>query len=200
MCCLWCLIATNANTIIAIAAVLGTFFTALYLITTIFIFIQTKKSAGAAEKSATAAQKSAEAAQRGVDLAAQQFAEQLGQGPHIVLDAIHAAQGLVDYWLKKAANIAPPPQANPDPSGLHAPELTAAIEHARRFSAECAAHLVDANVNIKSAKSELEAAYAAAKKQTYGPPPNNALDHLKTAHGLLARAELIVLRHLNLTQ
>ena len=37
----------------------------------------------------------AEAAQRGVNLAAQQFAEQLGQGPHIVLDAIHAAQGLI---------------------------------------------------------------------------------------------------------
>lgn len=52
MCCLWCLIATNANIIIAIAAVLGTFFTALYLITTIFIFIQTKKSADAAKQSA----------------------------------------------------------------------------------------------------------------------------------------------------
>jgi hypothetical protein len=189
-----------AEWITAIAALVAALATAAYLVVTILIFRQTTRSADAAEKSATGAQKSAEAAQRGVDLAAQQFAEQLGLGAHIVLDAIHAAQGLVDYWLKKAANIAPPPQANPDPNGLHAPELTAAIEHARRFSAECAAHLVDATVNIKSAKSELEAAYAAAKKQTYGPPPNNALDHLKTAHGLLARAELIVLRHLNLTQ
>jgi hypothetical protein len=45
---------------------------------------------------------------------------------------------------------------------------------------------VDANVNIENAKSELETAYAAAKKQTFGPPPNKALGYLKTAHGLLA--------------
>lgn len=57
--------------------------------------------ADAAEKSAASARKSAEAAQRGVDRAAQQFAEQPGERAHIVLDAIHAAQGLVDYWLKK---------------------------------------------------------------------------------------------------
>ena len=84
---------------------------------------------------------------------------------------------MVDYWLQKAANIAPPPQANPDPSGLHAPELIPAIEHARRFSTECVAHLVDANINIKNAKSELGADYAAAKKQTFGPPPDKALDY-----------------------
>jgi hypothetical protein len=51
MCSLGCLIATNANTIIAIVAVLGGFFTALYFIATIFIFIQTKKSADAAKQS-----------------------------------------------------------------------------------------------------------------------------------------------------
>src|SRR5881296_2353530 len=127
-----------AEWITATAALIAALATVAYLVATILIFRQTKRSADAAEKSAASAQKSAEAAQRGVDLAAQQFAEQLGQGPHIVLDAIHAAQGLVDYWLKKAANIAPPPHANPDPSGLHAPELIPAIEHARRFSAECA--------------------------------------------------------------
>ena len=186
-----------AEWITAIAALIAALATVAYLITTIRIFREARRSADAAEKSAESAGKSAEAAQRGVDLAVQQFAEKLGQGTHIVLDAIHAAQGLVDYWLKKAANIAPPPHANPDPSGLHSPELIPAIEHARRFSAECAAHLVDANMNIKNAKSELEAAYAAAKKQTFPALPNQALDYLKTAHGLLARAELIVHRHLN---
>jgi len=189
-----------AEWITAIAALTAALATVAYLVVTIRIFRQATRSADAAEKSAASAQKSAEAAQRGVDLAAQQFAEQLGQGAHIVLDAIHAAQGLVDYWLKKAANIAPPPHANPDPSGLHAPGLIPAIGHARRFSAECAAHLVDTNVNINNARSELEVAYAAAKKQTFPPPPNTALEYLKTAHGLLARAELIVHRHVNPTQ
>lgn len=188
-----------AEWITAIAAFITTLATVGYLVATILIFREMKRSADAAQKSAESARKSAEAAQRGVDLASQQFVEQLGQGAHIVLDAIHAVQGLVDYWLKKAANIAPPPHANPDPNGLHAPELIAAIEHARRFSAECAAQLVDANVNIKNAKSELEAVYATAKKQTFPPPPNNALDYLKAAHGLLARAELIVHRHVNPT-
>jgi hypothetical protein len=186
-----------AEWITATAALIAALATVAYFFATVKVFRETKRSADATEKSASAAQKSAEAAQRGVDLAVQQFAEQLGQGPHIVLDAIHTAQGLVDYWLQKAANIAPPPQANPDPSGLHAPELIPAIEHARRFSPDCAAQLVDANVNIKSAKSELDAAYAAAKKQTYWPPPNKALDYLKAAHGLLARAELIAHRYLN---
>lgn len=32
-------------------------------------------------------------------------------------------------------------------------------------SAECAEHLVDANVNMKNAKSELEAAYAAQRSK-----------------------------------
>ncbi|HXW57067.1 MAG TPA: hypothetical protein VEJ67_15065 [Candidatus Cybelea sp.] len=189
-----------AEWITAIAALIAALATVAYLVATISIFRQTRRSADAAEKSAASAHKSAEAAQRGVDLAVQQFAEQLGQGARIVLDAIHAAQGLVDYWLKKAANIAPPPYANPDPSDLHSPELIPAIEHARRFSPECATQLVDANINIKNAKSELEAAYAAAKRQTFPPPLNQALDYLKTAHGLLARAELIVHRHLNPAQ
>jgi hypothetical protein len=52
---LWSWITANAQAVTAIAAVIGALFTGLYLIATILIFNEARKSADAAKKSADAA-------------------------------------------------------------------------------------------------------------------------------------------------
>jgi hypothetical protein len=70
---LWCWIIANAQAITAIAAVIGALFTALYLIATILIFNEARKSADAAKKSADAATEGVQAAKDNA-LAAKQSA------------------------------------------------------------------------------------------------------------------------------
>lgn len=59
---LWCWITANAQAITAIAASIGALFTALYLIATLLIFNEARKSTDAAEKAAAATTKSSDLA------------------------------------------------------------------------------------------------------------------------------------------
>ena len=132
------------------AAGLTAIFTFLYLIATVLIFSEARKSADAAEKSAAAAGKSADAAQQSIDpFATQEFATQRGLTPRIVKDLIQETYILVGYWLGHAAHIAPPPFGNPDPKGLEKHSLLRAADLARTFSDQCAQLIVQASANIK---------------------------------------------------
>jgi hypothetical protein len=200
--------------ITAIAALIAALATVGYFIYTIGIFREAKRSADAAEgaaaatadaanaskENARAAKQSAEVAQRSIELASQQFAQQLGQAPDIVIDAILATQELITYWKNKAQHIAQPPNANPDPKALDSPLLLAAIPHARIFSSACAVLLSQAHAHLKNAQSELEAAFRAARSQTFGPPRNDASTWLECAQELLNAAHHIALaQHIQTT-
>src|SRR5712692_9190623 len=127
----------------------------------------TQRSADAATDAARASVQQAQAAQETLRLLKESYEERIGQGPQIVREAIQRAKSLVVYWKAQAAHIAQPPLGNPDPAALGNSGLLDVLSHARQISPECASLLIDANQALMNAKSELEKAYAAAKKQTF---------------------------------
>jgi len=92
------------------------------------------------------------------------------------------------YWKYEATHIAQPPQGNPDPAPLANSGLLDVLSHARQISPECAMLLIEANAALMNAKSELEKAYAASRKQTFMPTPGRAPEYLEQAKDLLDKA------------
>src|SRR6267143_5030000 len=92
------------------------------------------------------------------------------------------------YWKYEATHIAQPPQGNPDPAPLANSGLLYVLSHARQISPECAMLLIEANTALMNAKSELEKAYAASRKQTFMPTPGRAPEYLEQAKDLLDKA------------
>jgi len=113
------------------------------------------------------------------------YDERIGQSPQIVREAIQRAKSLIVYWKAEAAHIAQPPQGNPDPAPLANSGLLDVLSHARQISPECATLLIQADAALKNAKSELEKAYATARKQTFTATTGRAPEYLQQAEDLL---------------
>jgi hypothetical protein len=150
--------------------------------------LETYKIRKAAQQSADAATQAAKASIENLRLLKESYEERIGQGPQIVREAIQRAKSLIVYWKAQAARIAQPPHGNPDPAPLGNSGLLDVLSHARQISPECASLLIDANQSLMDAKSELEKAYAAAKKQTFLATPGRAPEYLEQAEGLLDAA------------
>jgi hypothetical protein len=147
-----------------------------------------QRSADAAIDAAKAAVQQALAAQENLRLLKESYEERIGQGPQIVREAIQRAKSLIVYWKYEATHIAQPPQGNPDPAPLAISGLLDVLSHARQISPECVTLLIEANAALMNAKSELEKAYAASRKQTFLPTPGRAPEYLEQAKGLLDAA------------
>ena len=149
---------------------------------------ETYKIRIAAQRSADAATEATKMAQENLRLLKESYEERIGQGPHIVLEAILRAQHLIAYWKHEAAHIAQPPNGNPDPAALANSGLLDVLNHARQISPHSATLLIEANAALVNAKSELEKAYAASRKETFLPTPGRAAVYLEEAEGLLTKA------------
>jgi hypothetical protein len=157
--------------------------------------LETRKIRKASQRSADAATDAAKAAvqqaltgQESLRLLKESYEERIGQGPQIVHEAIQRAKSLIGYWKYEATHIAQPPQGNPDPAPLVNSGLLDVLSHARQISPECATLLIEANTALMNAKSELEKAYAASRKQTFMPTPGRAPEYLEQAKSLLDAA------------
>jgi len=159
-----------------------------YSIETYKIRKATQRSADAATNAARASVDQAIAAQENLRLLKESYEEKIGQGPQIVREAIQRAKSLIVYWKYEATHIAQLPQGNPDPAPLANSGLLDVLSHARQISPECATLLIEANAAMMNAKSELEKAYAASRKQTFMPTPGRAKEYLEQAEGLLNSA------------
>jgi hypothetical protein len=148
----------------------------------------TQRSADAATNAANAAVQQALAAQESLRLLKESYEEKIGQGSQIVRESIQRAKSLIGYWKYEATHIAQPPQGNPDPAPLANSGLLDVLSHARQISPECSTLLIEANAALMNAKSELEKAYAASRKQTFLPTPGRAPEYLEQAKGLLDAA------------
>jgi hypothetical protein len=148
----------------------------------------TQRSADAATNAAKASVDQAVAAQENLRLLKESYEEKIGQGPQIVREAIQRAKSLIVYWKYEATHIAQPPQGNPDPAPLANSGLLDVLSHARQISPERAMLLIESNAALMNAKSELEKAYAASRKQTFMPTPGRAPEYLEQAKDLLDKA------------
>ncbi len=146
---------------------------------------ETYKIRNATQRSADAATEAAKASLENLRLLKESYEERIGQGPQIVREAIQRAKSLIVYWKYEATHIAQPPQGNPDPAALNNSGLLDVLSHARQISPECAKLLIEANAALMNAKSELEKAYAASRKQTFLPTPGRAPQYLEQAEALL---------------
>jgi hypothetical protein len=146
--------------------------------------IETYKIRKASQQSAVAATDATKTAQENLRLLKESYDEKIGQGPQIVLEAIQRAKSLIVYWKTQAAHIAQPPHGNPDPTPLTTSGLLDVLSHARQIPG-CASLLIEANAALTNAKSELEKAYATARKQTFSSTPGRAPEYLKQAEELL---------------
>ena len=154
--------------------------------------IETHKIRKASQRSAVAATDATKAAQENLRLLKESYEERIGQGPQIVLEAIQKAKLLIQFWEPEAAQIPQPPHGNPDPAPLANSGLLNVLSHARQISSECATSLIQANAALMNAKSELEKAYATARKQTYTPTAGRAPEYLRQAAELLDSALQLV--------
>lgn len=152
---------------------------------------ETYKIRRAAQRSADAATEATKMAQENLRLLKESYEKQIGQGPHIVLEAILRAKRLIAYWKDEATHIAQPPHGNPDPAALADSGLLDVLSHARQISPNSATLLSEANAALVNAKSELEKAYAASRKQTFWPTPGRAAVYLEEADGLLDKARRV---------
>lgn len=154
----------NAN-----AAGLTAIFTFLYLLATILIFNEARKSADAAteaakaakdnataaKQAASAADSSAIAAQQSVALVRQQLEEQENLGRSIVITTIDSAIRTIDHWRNlhlenfSSAQIPPTDDFVPDTA-------SSAVEHSRRISLDVVSQLSSAFDDLKQAKLEIE--------------------------------------------
>jgi hypothetical protein len=153
----------------------------------------TQQAAQAATDAAKASVDQAIAAQENLRLLKESYEEKIGQGPQIVLEAIQRADALIAYWTTQAANIAPPPHGNPDPSPLAHSGLLDVLSHARQIPG-CATLLIEVDAAMANARSELEKAYATVRKQTFMVTPGRAPEYLKQANDLLETASNFTLR------
>src|SRR5579862_7213611 len=164
-----------------------------YTVETYKIRKATQRAADAATDAAKASVEQAKAAQENLRLLKESYEERIGEGPHIVLEAIRRAKSLIVYWKTQAASIAQPPHGNPDPAPLANSGLPSVLSHARQIPG-CAALLGEADQALINAKSELEKAYAAARKQTFLTTAGRAPEYLKQADELLDKASDLALR------
>jgi hypothetical protein len=159
-----------------------------YTVETYKIRKAAQRSADAATDAARALVQQAVAAQENLRLLKESYEANIGQGQQIVREAIQRAKSLIAYWRTEAAHIAQPPQGNPDPAPLAHSGLLDVLSHARQISPECATLLIQADAALTNAKSELEKAYAASRKQTFMPTPGRAPEYLEQAASLLDSA------------
>jgi len=133
----------------------------------IWYTMETRRIRKASQESAKAAIDAAIAAQENLRLLKESYEERIGQGPQIVREAIHKAKADIIYWKCEAEHIPQPPHGCPDPTRLSRSGLQDVLTHARQISPDCAKRLIDANTAMVNAMSELEKAYATAKKQSF---------------------------------
>jgi hypothetical protein len=164
-----------------------------YSIETYKIRKATRQAADAATEAAKASVDQAIAARENLRLLKESYEEKIGQGPYIVLEAVQRADALIRYWTTQAANIAPPPHGNPDPTPLAHSGLLNVLSHARQISG-CATLLIEADAAMANARSELEKAYATVRKQTFMVTAGRAPEYLKQADELLETASNLTLR------
>jgi len=152
----------------------------------------TQRAANAAADAARASVDQAIAAQENLRLLKESYEEKIGQGPQIVLEAIQRAKARIVYWKHEATHIPAPPHGTPDPTPLAHSGLLDVLSHARHISG-CSTLLIQADTAMANAKSELEKAYATARKQTFSVTPGRAPDYLKQAEDLLETASSFAL-------
>jgi len=169
-----------------------------YTVETYKIRKATQRAADAATDAAKASVEQARAAQENLRLLKESYEAKIGEGPQIVLEAIRRAKSLIAYWKTQAAKIAQPPHGNPDPAPLANSGLPGVATHARQIPG-CAGLLLEADQAMVNAKSELEKAYAAARKQTFLTTPGRAPDYLKQAEELLDQASHLALQSVTRT-
>jgi hypothetical protein len=133
----------------------------------------TQQAAQAATDAAKASVEQSVTAQENLRLLKDSYEEKIGQGPQIVLEAIQRAKTRIIYWKSEASHIAPPPHGNPDPAPLAHSGLLDVLSHARQIPG-CSTLLIQADAAMANAKSELEKAYATARKQTFLVTPEHA--------------------------
>ena len=185
-------------------------FTALYLIATVLIFREARKSADAAieaarsgkenaqaaKQSATAAEGSANAATQSLELMRQQMEEQADLGRSIVKTTVDTAAATIDHWRAlKVPNLQVTRLPNTD--DLVPSRADSAVEHARRISQEAALKLSSAFDDLRNARRELETLrntqHPNLKAEAYQPTCRNFESFLNSALEKLMSVRALVL-------
>jgi hypothetical protein len=174
---LWCWITANAQAITAIAAAIGALFTGLYLIATILIFNEARKSADAAQESAdaateavqtakdntlaakqsaSAAQSSAGAASESAALMRQEFYEQARLGRLTVEFTIDSAVSSIEHLRRQGLGKWAVLRALPPTANLFPQKAGTAIDNAARISTNLATKLSSAFDDLQMAFDQIE--------------------------------------------
>jgi hypothetical protein len=184
----------NSPAVQAIATVILVVLTGYYAVTTHRLLKQARQSAGAAKAQADAAQRQAEAAEKTIAFIKQQYDEQLGFEPQVVLAAIASTNALIYYWKAEAAMTSP---RIADPADLGDSPIRAALTHTRRLPAACEKLFIDADAALRAPKYALQKLQRAELTQHQRSEAHKAGANLETAEMLLASAKEIVERHID---
>lgn len=175
----------TANGVIATFTLVIALATIVYVIFTVLLWRETKKSADAAATSARAATLSANAAQENLQLFKEEYEDRIGRGPQILHQALLNARALIAFWHPYVPMGVANPHAVPDPTPLATPDLIHTVEHARRISPDLAALVSNVISNLQFAKSEFDKI-----KQSYrGPSMAPAGLHGNNPSVYLAKAD-----------
>lgn len=192
-------IAAIAAIVNAVSIVVLVIITNRYAKSTAEILDESRKARQAAERQANAAQESisasirqASAAQASVDLLHQQLEEQLGLGRGVIQSAIASAMSAISYWKSKPLSDVSRAGSLPPTDDLLPMNAVAAIEHARRISAEGAQFLSEAFDDLRLAKNEIERIKRVNQTMRtgfYDDKPSNAAAYLETAFSKVQKAQ-----------
>ena len=159
----------TANGVIAAFTVVIALATIVYVIFTVFLWRETKKSADAAATSARAATISANTAQENLQLFKEEYEDRIGRGPQILRQALLNARALIAFWHPYVLVGQGNPHAVPDPAPLANPDLIQSLEHARRISPDLAAIVSSVLSNLQFAKSEFDKIRQSYRGPTMSP-------------------------------
>jgi len=165
---LWCIsdwLSSHTAAVQAAAAIMSIFLTAVLVVTTILYLQTTNRILEESRKSREAAEKQARAAQENLTLLKQEYESRLGEGPQIVRHAIKAGLESISAWIGQTLLGIHRPERVAAPADLVPDELTAAMEHARRISSECADQISSAIGQMRIAKTHIQT----LRQSVHGP-------------------------------
>jgi len=184
----------NSPAVQAVATAILVLLTGYYAFITHRLLEQARQSAQAAQAQAAAATRQAQAAENNIAFMKQQYDEQLGFEPQVVLAAIASTNALIYYWKAEAAMTSP---RIADPADLGDSPIRPALTHTRRLPAACEKLFIDADAALRAAKYALQKLQRADLIQHQKAEAYKASANLETAERLLVSAKDIVERHID---
>jgi hypothetical protein len=144
------------ETVNAVASVVNAVSVVALVCITAYYAEKTAEILDESRKARIASETQAAAAQRNLDFLQIQFEEERGLGRTVIQSAIESALSAISYWKQRPVTDFSKGAGFPAPDNLIPASALAAVEHARRISADTARQLSSAFDDLRNAKSEIE--------------------------------------------